>query len=350
MKISFNKKIIFGLIFVFIVFFGLSCIEAKTVSLGNAYMNDEDTIYLKNTNAPKLVKKPSYSSSNKNTNIIKTKKGNKKYTFKTKYKLPRNAKWSNTQSIVIVGKYMYVVSSTGNNKGFIVRYDMTILNKKKANTAKGRDILDKKISKVKKGVKVGPTFKIGHGQSLAYNPKDKYLYMWQDDSVSTNLKMLKISPKTLKPVTLYKFSLYYYNHKIKTLHNLAFDNDGNFYVDQIQASVAQSYKFPKNSIKIISGQISGNTVKAKILLSLKNRPGTYGQSISYNPYTNRLFLVSDGVFYSLPVDKMLQGTITTADLQYTVLNTKREFEGIAYSSDGKLNLLLVRGPEVLTST
>jgi len=63
-----------------------------------------------------------------------------------------------------------------------------------------------------------------------------------------------------------------------------------------------------------------------------------------------LFLVSDSVFYSLPVDKLLQGTITVADLQYTVLNTKREFEGIAFTSDGKLNLLVVRDPEVLTST
>jgi hypothetical protein len=87
----------------------------------------------------------------------------------------------------------------------------------------------------------------------------------------------------------------------------------------------------------------------KLLAIIENRPGTHSQSISINHKNNRLYLVSDGVFYSMPLNKLISGTLSADDFYYTVLSTNREFEGLSFDSYGIAYLLVLRGTEVLIS-
>ena len=83
--------------------------------------------------------------------------------------------------------------------------------------------------------------------------------------------------------------------------------------------------------------------------TIKKRPGTYSQSLAINPITNRMYLVSDGVFYTMPLDKLNNKTLTEDDFHYSVFDTNREFEGICFDSDGNNYLLVLRGTEILKS-
>jgi len=345
-----------------------------TKDISTFTVNSEKSIDVNNDNAPKFVKKPVQYSISRNygktkgfetkKNVIKTKAGNKKYTFKTQYFLPMSWKssngleyWYNCQSMVIQGKYMYIVSSSGYalNKGFIVRYDMNILKKYKLNSGKGMVELrklgaalrdDKNLTsrqkKILKGVKKGPVFNKGHGQTLAYNPKTKSFWMLQDDNHdSTKIKLMHINMKTLKPSSIIKFSLKYNGKKITTPRVLTFDREGNFYFTK-----NRDMKSSK-SILIFKNKIVNNKVQSKLVAKIVNRPGTFTQSLSINHVTKRLYIVSDGTFYTIPLKKLNAGTLTKHDLHYTVLATKREFEGIAFDRQGKIYLLLIRGTEVI---
>ncbi len=375
-----SKKVIIYFLTTLLILLIFSLISSATgaavKNLGNSKVDCNDTISIENDNAPKFVKAPvQYSKSKKyaktkgfetKKNVIKTKSGNKKYTFKTEYFLPMSWKncngyeyWYNCQSMVIKGKYMFVVSSSGYdlNKGFIVRYDMSIMKKYKLNSGKGLDDLrmlgaalrdNKKLStkqkKILKSVKKGPIFNIGHGQSLAYNPKSKSLWMWRDDKYgSKTQKLMRISMKSLKPNLIYKFSLSKTGNKLVARHNLAFDKEGNFYFH------ANNDKSNSKGVLIFKGKIVKNKVQSTLLAIIKNRPGTFIQSLAINLVTNRLFLVSDGAFYSLPIIKLNEGTLKNNDLHYTVLKTKREFEGISFDKYGKAYLLVIRGTEILKS-
>jgi len=373
---NFNKKF-----FLFLVIIGTFLVitlsdlplTAAATNFGNINADCENSIDIDN-DIPKFVKKPkTYSVSSQYSktkgletkkNTIRTKDGNKKYTFETEYFLPTSGKrsgfneyWYNCQSLVIEGKYMYVLTTYGYNvkKGFIVRYDMELLKKYKLNQGKGLASLrklgtsiknDKNLTayqeRIKKTMKIGPVFKTGHGQSLAYNPKTKSLWMWQDDKyLSPTLKLMEINMKTLKPGSMYKFKVNYNNKKVTKVRNLAFDKDGNFYFHHLISS--------SKGDNIFKGKIVDHKVSIELLATVKNRPGWHAQALAIDRVSNRLFLVFDGVFYSIPVDKLCDYTLTKEDFQYTVLNTKREFEGMSFDSDGNTYLLLIRGTEVLKS-
>jgi len=350
---------------------------AAATNLGNIPADHENTLSIDN-NIPKFVKKPKkYTTSSKYSktkgletkkNVIKTKKGNKKYTFKTLYFLPTSWKkpgkkgdykeyWYNCQAMVITGKYMYILSSSGYNlnKGFIVRYDMNMLNKYKLNQGKGlarlrklgKDLrndenLTKNQKLIKKAIKVGSVFNTGHGQSLSYNPKTKSLWMWRDDKYSSpTLKLMRINIKTLKPSLMYNFTVSHKNKKINKVRNLAFDKDGNFYFHQFVS--------PSKGDRIFKGKIVKNKIKIELLATVKNRPGVHAQTLTINHVSNRLYMVFDGVFYSIPVAKLCDCNLTKNDFEYTILNTKREFEGMSFDKYGNTYLLLIRGTEVLKS-
>lgn len=344
---------------------------------------DEKVVFLNNTNVPNFVEAPEIYESSYNFykgNIFEIEKntiyginGNKNYTFTTEYFLPTCWKamdksedpseyWYNCQSIAIDGKYMYILSSSGynQNKGFIVRYDMEVLNKYNANNENGswvlrelgykvmnRKNLTKDQQALKQSMKIGPIFNTGHGQSLSYDPKTKSLWMWQDDgSKSSKLKLMRIDKDTLKPNRIYKVSAKLNNRKINTFHNLDFDNDGNFYTEYVKRNESN----PSGSSTIFMGNISNDTVKIKPLITLENRPGTHPQSIAVNPLIDRLYLVSDGAIYTMPIKKLLKYNLTKDDLEYTVFNTGREFEGISFDSEGNSYLLILRGTEILKSS
>ena len=362
------------LLFTFFVFTMFSTVNSATIDAGTAQIKNPVSVTI--VKAPSVVVKPAqYASSSQykttsietKKNTIKTSTGNINYTFTTEYFLPAvwkyRASWVNVQSIERVGNYMYVVVSDPSrpNTGFIVRYDMSILNKYKINQAGStlpalRKIGDylrdgKQLSstqlEILKAIKIGPKFNIGHGQSLAYNPKTKTLWMWQDDVTSSNLKLLQISTTTLKPVNLYKFQLEGTGFKISGVHNLAFDKDGYFYIAICQ--VKSGCQVPVGGVKFYRGKISGTKVVnvSCVKSVISHFPGTIHQSIEINPVTNCLYLISDDVFYMVPISKLLAGTITVKDLKYTKFSTDREFESVTFDPNGKEYLLLLRGPEIL---
>ena len=347
----------------------VSSVDASsTKNLGTVNVDSKDAIKVNNDNAPKFVKAPKIYSNSKKHTKIKTKKG-KKYKFYTKYFLPVTWKkggknggmeyWYNCQSIAISGKYMYILTSSGYNKdkGFIIRYDTSVLNK--YSNGKNKHILKnigtkmkngkhltKKQKRIKKAIKIGSVFNIGHGQSLSYNPKKKSLWMWQDKSKSKshNLKLMKINMKTFKPSKIYKFKAKLNGKYLTTINNLNFDKDGAFYFDK-------NLKTKHNSLstRIFCGKIHNNQIEIKLLAVITKRPGTYPQSIAVNKKNNRLYLVSDGAIYSMPISKLCDGTLTKNDFFYSVFSTKREFEGISFDNKGHAYLLILRGTEVLKS-
>jgi hypothetical protein len=374
LKIVNIKKIVLLLMFFMIILTISSISQVNAVpvtNLGTVDSYNNHAIVLNNDNSPKFVKKPKvYGSSfylaktkgfETKKNTITTKIGNKKYTFKTEYFLPLSWKkyndWYNVQSISITGRYMYTLISLENNKGFIVRYDLKILNKLKANGKNlailrklGANNRDKNLSTaqilLKKTIKVGPVFNVGHGQSMTYNFKGKTLWMLQDDNPESNiLKIMRINMITLKPDKIYKFQLNYKNYHVRNIHNLAFDTNGNFYMDHVITGKSS----PLGADMIFTGKINGNKLDIKLLAIIKNRPGEFQQSLAINPITNRLYLVSDGAIYTMPVNKLLKGTLTKKDIYYSVFNTKREFEGISFDKYGRNYLLVLRGSEVLKS-
>ncbi|KZX12184.1 hypothetical protein [Methanobrevibacter curvatus] len=379
-----KKTIIILLITMCIAFAMVSSASAVNVGVVKATSLGSDVVYL--TNAPDAVKKPTkYAQSAKfvSSHSQETKKNiyqvkpvnglNAKYTFKTTYFLPQVWKKGKAltcvESSAIKGNYLYtlVLVNSKSNKGFIVRYDMKVLNKEGVNKEgtnakslrkigmlyKSGKKLNAKLTRIAKAVKVGPTFTTGHGQSLSLNPKDGYLYMWQDISSSENLKLLKIDPKTLKPAKSYDFKLWNLGSKsyVKGVHDLAFDKYGNFYVEIVYGA---SQSLPTGAVKIYQGTINGNKITAKQAPNVLSRgPGAYkqsvGQGIGINPVTNRLFILTDGAFYSMPIDKLMSGTLSKEDMGYTVLNTKREFESITFDAKGTAYLFVLRGSEILQS-
>ena len=358
---------VFFIILMFSTVYGI-----KNENLGNVKISNENITIVNNDNAPKFlgdIRPYDYSplfhqekglEGEKNT--IETKDGNQNYSFNTEYFLPmywkNNAPWNNCQSIVINGDYMYVLVSNPPNEGFIVRYDLKILNKHKINKS-GKNIdnlrklgvkiankskLTKKEKELKKAIKVGPVFETGHGQSLSYNPKTKTLWMWQDSIPYTNkLKLMEINMDKLDVKSIYKFSAKLNNTNIKGINNLAFDNEGNFYFDK-------KNKLPSKADRIFTGKISDNGIDIKLIAIIKQHPGMFAQSLTINPVSNQMYLVSDGAFYTLPLDKLKAGNLNKSDLKYSIFDTKREFEGIGFDNNGTEYLLTLRGSEVLKST
>jgi len=374
-----NEKIILCILLIFGIMLVLSTISSvnaiETKKIDDVIVNSDKTIKINNTNAPEFVSAPKVYSKSKcsktkdletKKNIIKTKIG-KKYTFITKYFLPtswknggKNGKteyWYNCQSIVVKGKYIYVYTSAGygSNKGFIIRYDTKKLDKytqgKGLNELRklGDDLnkgknLTKKQKKIIEGIKIGGKFTGGHGQSLSYDPKTKSLWMWQDNNRSSaDLKLMKISMKTLKPYLIYKFKAKLDGKYLKQFGNLDFDKNGNFYTDK----TVKTKTNPQGNSYIFSGNFHNGKIQMKLLSIIHNSPGTYAQSLAVNHKNNRIYLVSDGVFYSAPLNKLIKGTLTMGDFHYTVFSTQREFEGISFDSYGKSYLIILRGTEIL---
>ena len=332
-------------------------------------------------------------------------------TFKTSLYLPlRFPKVGgayNSQSIVMVGSYIYVLYSKGTttNKGFLVRYNQKLIKKygltkglnpvklraayagqlapaakitknnkqiksakkrlkAKKTTKAQRKRLNKRLKKLKKQrkllhkkkllqkrirkiAKVGPTITIGHGQSLAYNPVKKELWMWRDlhnpDGSWANPEkscLQRISMKTFKVNARIYFRMKAgaTQTPINGMHTLAFDKEGNGYF----------WRGSKDSNTIYRAQIATKSIKVEVVQGFTRKPGGNGQSLGYNAKNNRLYFVSDGAIMTVPVDKL--GSLTLNDLTSTTYKTAREFEGIAFDSQGYGHLLLNMGPEIMRTT
>ncbi|MCY9806264.1 hypothetical protein OXT66_01725 [Lentilactobacillus senioris] len=267
---------------------------------------------------------------------IRTKKGNKKSQMSTYLKLP-GGQLGNTQSIAVTpdGHYAYVMSTVapGSNTGQITRFNMQALKKLKVkdlNTClSGTSVL----SKYKNYVKVGPKFNTGHGQSLAYNPKNKQLWFVGKNSINANVQ--RVSTASLKPITKINFRL---KSTVAMGENLTFDKKGNAYFWGYSTGSWGS-RSPKKSIKYYKGKIGSKSVKFNLVMQgIKNGPGAIPQAISYNPKSNRVYFISDGSIMSIPASKV--GHLKNSDVKVSVFNTKREFEGMSFTSNGEGYLLV----------
>ncbi|MDR0518800.1 MAG: hypothetical protein LBG82_01915 [Clostridiales Family XIII bacterium] len=298
-----------------------------------------------------------YGYGNKDgANTIKTSKADgKKVTFKTKYFLPINyraPKWTNPQSMTLDNEtgYLYVLYTVkeGSSKGWVARYDTKKLAQYKITykqlataTKSGSSSLNNKL---KKCVKVGPSFTTGHGQSLSFNPVTKELWEVQDTSMNPKpgsyAILQRINTKTLKPDAAIKFRL---RPTVAMGHNLTFDSEGNAYFFTYSGT-----QFP-GSVKIYKGQISTSSVSFELIpQGLKYSPGTHSQGMGYSAVANRLFFVADGCISSVPVDKL--GELKPSDVWQTKFKTKREFESVTFDDKGYAYLLTNRNPEILKST
>jgi len=354
----------------------ISGVSAKTINLGylNADFNgpENQDFTLQNKGAKKYyndVSKYSISQGMSKSkgieskrNVFRTKEGNKKFTFKTAYFLPltwdkyKNLKggraeyWYNTQSFAMTKDHVYVLTTSNfkENVGYITKYDLKVLSKYKiqvkpkvlrslgAKLKSGKELT--KIEKaIKASTKVGPLFNVGHGQSLSYNPEDKSLYMLQDDG-EPKFKLMRISSKTLKPDKMYVFKVKFRNRQLNGgARNLAFDKEGNFYT--ISRKV------------ILSGKIKENDkIEIQTLRVLSHHMGKNNQGLAINQVKNRLYVIYDGCFFTIPVDKLRNYNLKASDLTYTVFKTKREFQGMSFDSKGRAYLLTVRGPEIFRSS
>ena len=349
----------------------------KISDLGTVTMMSS-SFYIHNDNSPAAgepprpyVKSPGFTKNGgieTKKNVIKTNnvKGvNKAYTFETEYYLILGwknelKKWHNAQSMAMDGRYLYTMVFSKNlktSKGFVARYDLNVLKKYKNDLGLLRQTgqalaYNKQLSGKQKiianAIKRGPNLVVGHGQTLSYDPKTKHL--WLSEYVdakksSTELQTLvKINPKTLKPVEKYQFKLRLQNGQIIPPRSLlSFDKDGNFYYSLERSDY-------KNGLRVLKGTFNNDYSKVEVTdmgTFTHGKPGEHFQSISINNVKNRFYLVSDSTIYSFPLAKLKSQTLTKNDFEYTVLDTKREFEGMTFDSVGKEYLLLVSGPEVL---
>lgn len=280
--------------------------------------------------------------------------------------------FKNVQTVTYDGqKYIYIMVSygAGTNSGRIIRYNLSAINEDKLKIGELREIAyvayrqlrtGKKVDRTEfqKYIKVGPKIKIGHGQTLAYNTLDNTLWMIVDEQdmdkkyTQKESVLQQIDPQTLIPEYTINYITKDENGKVvKPLHNLTFDNQGNFY----------GYVYQKmngtTGIKLYQGQIDAlnHVVKLKLVQVIKKNIGTNKQGIFFDPIENQLYLESDDALMKIPVNKL--GMLTKSDIGYLIFNSTtnnnqygREWEGGFFTASGQGYILMNKGVELLALT
>lgn len=289
-------------------------------------------------------------------NQIKSTRGSR-VTFTTKYLLPypgyRHQAWGNPQSIATTGRYLYVVycPTAWKNRGRIVRYDLRRLTALRATPAAIQHAYratDKLSQQIRHAIKVGPVFTTGHGQSLAYNWKNRRLYMWCDRERAPRVPtsqfgyISQISGSRLKPIHQIRFRLKQGKFAVPGGHVLTFDHTGHAYF----------WSRPtKRHVYLYRGTVTTRHVKFRLTPQvLRTGPGTRVQGMGYNPRTRRLYLVADGSIANLPAAALKgHGHLTARNVKWNRFASRREFEGLTFARNGRAYLLSNHNPEVLTS-
>lgn len=328
-----------------------STYHQKSAALRVGHLRSLNNSHVHYVKAPKNYRHAKHTHG---VNTIKHSKGSA-ITFKTKYLLPlpgyRKQAWGNPQSLTTNGRYMYVLycPTAWHNRGRIVRYDMKKLNKLKLTPAQLQSAYTQRGKEQRAShaaIKVGKPFETGHGQSLAYNWKNKHLYMWCDREKSAAKPVnqygyiKQIKAKTLTPRYQIRFRLKHKHFAVPGGHVLAFDKRGRAYFWS-RPTTHHAY--------IYQGTLSRHHVKFRLTHQvLRHGPGTHVQSMGYNPHTNRLYLVADDSIASLPVSKLAgKGHLTKSSVKWTKFASKREFEGLAFTRSGRAYLLANHNPEIL---
>ncbi|NLR10206.1 MULTISPECIES: hypothetical protein [Lactobacillaceae] len=292
---------------------------------------------------------------------ITTTRGNAPASLTTALYLPvtvhHSGDWANPQSLVITknGRTAYVAYlETGTaGTGWIVRYDLAKLRQKFGATTANMALIRRATNAASKGkpspqqrtvrqaIKQGPKIDLGHGQSLALNPKTGQLWFTRSSGIAGHYgSAVRVSPKTLKPVQTVDYRLV--NRagvKLAVNSTLTFDQHGYAYFSSYSG---------KRALRVYRGTISAKGVHFSLIMQgLAYRPGQTHQSIAYDGRTGRLYFISDDAISSVPLAKLRQCRVKPQDVRATVFASHREFEALAFTGSGKGTVLLNRGPELL---
>lgn len=309
-------------------------------------------------------------------NKITTKKGNKKATFTTLVHLPLSYAHSgsykgpgdmgNPQSINVTpdGHYAYVSyarlgqKSSANRWGRICKFDLWKLADLGVTTPGSMDKFRRathqncsnpaKLTEEQKELiscmEFSDEFQFGHGAAMSLNPADGCL--WYTTKTKKNkTDLCRFNTTTMKTDLIINFTMSK-KHSVTMGNNLAFDSQGRFYF--FGYSSGGWKKAPKGTVKIYQGTIANNKVSVKLVMQgIKNSLSSNGQSMGYNPKSDRLYLVANSSIMSVPVKKL--GKLKNKDVQSTVFNNPREYEGISFDANGVGYLIVNKYSEIMTT-
>lgn len=287
--------------------------------------------------------------------------------------------------LVKAKKYMYPLPY--NSKSKKGRKQLKI-RKKRIKQAKKK--LGKKNYKIFSAITLGPKYYTGHGQSFAYNPRDKkHLYnaaydLSKDTGKKAHaIRINRISRTTLRPdkrwnlkirlrktnwVKFLGIKLWPYGAKTTgylQMHDFTFDRQGRFYFtsksnknNPSKSRLKRRKAYKPNShestratdigrrVYIYQGRLRSRGARISIVQEVSNAIGSISQGMSYSAKKNRIFLIYDSAFMSLSVSK-LGTSMSSKKMNFTVLQAKyyRESEGMGITSSGHGYLILNRVAE-----
>lgn len=293
-----------------------------------------------------------------------TRRGNAPATLTTDLYLPITVRssgdWGNPQSLALTknGQTAYVgyLEAGTTSTGWIVRYDLAKLRQKFGATTGNMALIRQATNAYSKGktasqqktvmaaMKIGPAFDLGHGQSLALNPRTQQLWLSRTSGEDGRYgSAVRVSTRTLRPVQTVDYRLVNKTGaKIAVNSTLTFDKHGYAYFSSYSG---------KRALRVYRGTISKKGVHFNLVMQgLKYRPGQTHQSIAYNAKNDRLYFVSDDAISSVPLAKLNRGKAKPKDVKATVFASHREFEGLSFTGSGQAYVILNRGPELMRLT
>ena len=189
-------------------------------------------------------------------------------------------------------------------------------------------------------VTAGPVITTGHGQTLSYNPVTNELWYVRETKVE-NTTLVQVDPDTLDVVKEIHFR---FSNRVDYPPTFVFDREGNCWT--YTRSIGSSW-VPRGAIRFYKGKIEDDHVTFEMVnQGLRYPPGYLCQAFGYNAANDRLYVVSDGEYISLPASKA--GEWTEDDVETTIFaGERREFEGIAFSEEGCCFLLLNKPSEIM---
>ncbi|MCT6858942.1 MAG: hypothetical protein M3Z82_06715 [Apilactobacillus sp.] len=212
-----------------------------------------------------------------------------------------------------------------------------------------RNDLFSKYFELSKLLTISPVTNIGHGQTLSYNPSNNHVYLAQDDKLGVvgddfYNQVTEMDAENMHPVHVYRFKLNNKGHYY-AIHTLTFDNDGNAYF-----GVRGGPKKMKGTYTLFHGTMNESGIQFTPVKGLVKWPGSFNQGVTYNRNNNRLYLLSNDMIISIPVDEVKNDNIQPQDVHYTTFGTNREFESLSFDSSGYGYLVVLWRSEVLKST
>lgn len=238
------------------------------------------------------------------------------------------------QSIVRSGKYWYFLINKRNSKySHVYRIDDALFHHLKhkydlrhmywwlhAGKAFHSNANWRYFQKLKRYIKVGPWIEVGHGQSMSMHKGTLYVTNQNDASNLKNINIVQISTKSLniKKISGVRFNIDEpspYLNKLGQL-NMTFGAGNTIYL------AAKINGTAGNGYCLYTGSLNGDTIKVtQASFGLVGVAGYHFQGLSYNASNKRLYFLSDGIYFSLPTNKITTGNavnkMTSKDIHVT---------------------------------